>query len=84
MNIIHPGAKMKESPEQAGRLVRLPKEEAVPFVPAYDLLEKQERQLTSEDIAAIGLSLWVLLEELEQKSSNWQTQARAESISKRL
>lgn len=52
----------------------------VPFVPAYDLLERQDRRLSEEEAAAVGLALSLALPEPVQHSSAWGIAGRLERI----
>ena len=60
-------------------------DEQVPFVPAFDLIEKPKGRLSDHDLAAIGLALAKLLPpQHREEESAWKSQARTDAISCRI
>ena len=55
--------------------------EAVPFIPAWDLLAAEEKKLTVEEITAVGLALLEAVPESKRDVSAWELAARLESVS---
>ena len=57
----------------------------VPFVPAYDLLDGEAADLSSEEVAAIALSLYLSLDNpLPNDRNVWSLSANIEAITQRL
>jgi hypothetical protein len=59
----------------------------IPFVPAYDLLEAEERKLQDSEVAAIALALRLLCSketETFPETKGWSRVARVEGIGQRL
>lgn len=57
----------------------------VPFVPAFDLLDQQNQDLSEEEVLQIGMALQLLLPTLpgsQVSSSLWKSSARNESINR--
>lgn len=54
----------------------------VPFVPAIDLLEAEEKRLQSSEIFAIALALYLLVGDSAEKVSLWKQAAKLEGITR--
>ncbi len=70
--IIHSGLKEPQATDS----------EDIPFVPAYDLLEAQEKLLTDSEAACVALALYSVIPDSAPKISAWSLNARRESIYK--
>jgi hypothetical protein len=57
--------------------------EEVPFVPDYELLERQKARLSEDEVIAIGTALLALLPD-NSETSSWTLKARLDSISTRI
>ena len=62
------------------------RDEQIPFVPAFDLLEAAEQRLSDSEAAAVGFALLSMLptEENSNEKSGWQQFARRQAISQGL
>jgi hypothetical protein len=60
-----------------------PDDSEIPFVPAYDLLEKSGQSLTHSEAMAIALALYELVPDEKHYSTAWERVARFDSISTR-
>jgi hypothetical protein len=57
----------------------------VPFIPAFDLLEKKNNELNEEEAAAVGLALFLSLNgSIKSGKSKWELNARKESLAQRI
>ena len=58
----------------------------IPFVPAFDLLEAEEKKLKDSEVAAIALALRLLCSketEAFPETKGWSRAARVEGVSQR-
>ena len=78
----------KKHRQHLGTENNLSDEAAIPFVPAWDLLEAEERVLSPEEAACVAVTLFERGIFAEVQSGNtpgaWAMHARIESISRRL
>ncbi|RIL09805.1 MAG: hypothetical protein DCC75_05725 [Proteobacteria bacterium] len=56
----------------------------IPFVPAFDLLEKEESRLSDSEACAIALALSIEVPAEDSGLSAWDIHARIEGVSRRL
>lgn len=59
-------------------------ESQVPFVPAWDLLQSQQRGLNDEEAAAVAIALYLLAPDPSEQLSPWNMGTRFEAVSRRL
>lgn len=59
----------------------------IPFVPAFDLLEAEEKRLQPAEVAAVALALRLLCSketEAFPETKGWSRAARVEAVTQRL
>ncbi|MBN8549804.1 MAG: hypothetical protein J0M12_10865 [Deltaproteobacteria bacterium] len=59
-------------------------ESAVPFVPAWDLLQCKEERLSDPEAVAVALALALLTPQHSDQLSPWNIQSRLEAVSRRF
>ncbi|MBN8548890.1 MAG: hypothetical protein J0M12_06210 [Deltaproteobacteria bacterium] len=59
-------------------------ESAVPFVPAWDLLQSKEERLSDAEAVAVALGLLLLTPHSADQLSPWNIQSRLEAVSRRF
>lgn len=81
MAILRPAKRAPSSPPPQPEF----DESMVPFVPAWELLQKEESLLSPEEAAVVAAALFALTPDpASDRESAWRTQARLDAVSRRM